>query len=109
MSMFIILAVIARAVVTAITTWSIWRFRDVLNTPQRLGLGLIAGASFLTTAVIVDYNGDGTPFDVWAGLLLSIGIILFFAGHMHRLYGHMWRNASQKRAARDHFDRKTNR
>jgi uncharacterized membrane protein YgdD (TMEM256/DUF423 family) len=99
----LIIAAMFRFLVTVLMCYFVHRFRNKMNWIQRLGLGLIAGSALLTVPVIIDNGRNGTPFDVWSGIFLSVGILVFAWGCMVRLYGHEWNNAAANRAAERHL------
>jgi hypothetical protein len=81
----------------------ITRLERVLSWREKTGAGIMGGSGFLTLAVILDVHKEGTPFDVWAGLLFSLGASLFFWGFMDRKLGHERRNDEAKEQARLHL------
>ena len=74
----------------------ITRLNHILTWRERTGAGVIGGSGFLTIAVILDVGREGTPFDTVAGLMLSLGLALFFWGFMDRKLGHERRNAEAR-------------
>ncbi len=57
-----------------------------LNTCERIGAG-ISGAGLVLTIGPTLYT-EGTPFDVWSGAVLRLGLVLFMIGRFMR-----WREA----------------
>jgi hypothetical protein len=94
----------ARLLFSLMLGWVLIRVGHMLNLAERIGIGLMGGAGFMTTAVILDYEtAHGTPFDVWAGALFTVGGWLFFSGFVHRKMGHERRNDEAMRQAQAHL------
>lgn len=103
-----IISALLRAVLVGITVFMLTHpdLRDVLNRRERIGGGITGGCGFLTIPVILDVQSAGTPFDVIAGLAMSIGVILFLWGFLDRKLGHARRNRAAVEQATQHFARK---
>ena len=101
---FVILSACARMAFSLMLGWVLIRVGHLLNLVERVGVGLMGGAGFMTVAVILD-NGTshGTPFDVWSGALFTIGGWLFFSGFVHRKMRHERRNAESVDQARNYL------
>ena len=97
------LAALLRFVLVALVAYKVARWGYMLNCVERYGLGIIGGSAFLTIPVILDAHGEGTPFDTWSGVLLSLGIILYLGGRLSRHIRHEHNNELAKEAARQHF------
>jgi cbb3-type cytochrome oxidase subunit 3 len=91
-----ILSVLAAVFVT----YKLVFFGDMLNAPERLGMGLMGSAMILTMAILWDYERLGTPFDGWATALFRLGLLLYLAGRLSRHNRHRRANAAQVVAAR---------
>jgi len=103
MLLLAMLSAVARLALTIIIARLLTRIGHILNASERIGAGLMGGSGLMTVPVILDVNKDGTPFDVWAGVVFTIGGILFFSGFMHRKLGHERRNEEAAQQARHHF------
>lgn len=87
-----IASALSRAILICILIYMITRLHDILNLRERMGAGIMGGSGFMTIAVILDVSKEGTPYDVWAGMLFSIGAAVFFWGFIDRKLGHERRN-----------------
>jgi len=86
MTVFDILNVAGRLIVTSIVVFKLTQFREMTNFCERSGLGMMGAGSFLTIPVIMFKNDN--PFEGWAVSLLTYGVILFLAGRTWRDYKH---------------------
>jgi hypothetical protein len=86
---------IGRVILTIIVVYKVTQFRDLANSVERFGLGLMGAGSFLTVPVILYKNQN--PFEGWAVTLLTIGAILLLAGRTWRDRRHKKRNDMQVR------------
>lgn len=102
-----LLSAALRLLLTIVLARMLMRLGDILNWRERLGAGVMGGSGFLTIAVILDRYRGGTPFDVWAGLLFSLGAVVFFWGFIDRKLGHERRNAEAVRQAKRHLAGRT--
>lgn len=102
---FVSVNALARLALTLIGCGIMRHYADRLNDPQRYGLGLLAGASFMTIPVVIDFytKGPGTPFDMWANTALSVGMVLFLSGTLIRVKRHSKANEQQIFVARGHL------
>jgi hypothetical protein len=80
---------------TLIVVYKITQFRDLANSIERFGLGLMGSGSFLTIPISL-FRGDN-PFEGWAVTLLRIGAIVFLFGRTLRDRRHKKRNDMQVR------------
>lgn len=86
---------IGRVILTIIVVYKVTQFRDLANSVERFGLGLMGAGSFLTVPVILYKNQN--PFEGWAVTLLTIGAIMLLAGRTWRDRRHKKRNDMQVR------------
>lgn len=100
-----IISAVLRAVLVGITVFMLTHpdLADVLNRRERTGAGITGGCGFLTIPVIMDVNKAGTPFDVVAGMAMSVGVIVFLWGFIDRKLGHARRNKAAVKAASEHL------
>jgi len=89
-----------RLLLTIVLTRMLMRLGHVLNFREKLGAGVMGGTGFMTIPVILDHHNHGTPFDTWAGLLFSLGAVIFFWGFIDRKLGHERRNEEAVRQAK---------
>lgn len=85
---------VLRLALTGMLTFKLIRYQDTFNPLERAGMGLMGGSSLLTVAIIMDVGKHGTPFDGWAGSVLTLGALIYFTGRMMRhrhSYGRDWR------------------
>jgi hypothetical protein len=106
MMTYVILNSLLRVTLTALLAFKLIYFGDMLNRIERLGMGMMGGASFLTVALIIDVHKEGTPFDGWATTLLTLGAIIYFGGRLSRHRRHRRANAIAIEDARRHFERR---
>lgn len=99
----LVLSAALRLLLTIVLARMLMRLGHILNLRERIGAGIMGGSGLMTVAVILDRYKDGTPFDVWAGLLFSLGAVVFFWGFIDRKLGHERRNAEAVEQARRHF------
>lgn len=92
---------IGRLVLTIIVIYKLGQFRDMANGAERFGLGLMGGGSFLTIPNI--WQHQLSPFDGWAGNLLTWGAVIFVVGRTYRDRRHFMRNEEAKHAAERHL------
>lgn len=93
----------ARFLYSMLLAWVLIRIGHMLNIAERAGVGLMGGAGLMTTAVILDNDAHGTPFDVWAATLFTIGGALFFSGFVFRKLKHDHNNEAQIAVAKAHL------
>jgi len=98
-----ILAASLRFMLVALVAYKVVRWGYMLNQIERFGLGIMGGSAFLTIPVILDSHSEGTPFDTWAGVLLSFGIILYLGGRISRHVRHEHNNELAKEQSLQHF------
>jgi len=98
-----ILAALLRFTMVAFIAYKVVRWGYMLNYVERVGLGIMGGSAFLTIPVILDGGAEGTPFDNWAGVLMSVGILLYLGGRMSRHIQHEARNDAAVSKARDYL------
>ena len=101
-----ILSAVIRALLIYFLFKLVTRYRDILSRGERWGVGIMGGSGLMTIAVILDVDKQGTPFDVWTGLLFSTGAVVFIRNFIERKAGHERRNQEQIAAAERHFARK---
>ena len=93
----------ARLMYSFLLGWVLIRVGHMLNMVERLGIGLMGGCGLMTTAVILDNDAHGTPFDIWAGAGFTIGGALFFSGFVFRKLRHDRANDAQIAVAKAHL------
>jgi hypothetical protein len=86
MNVFDVLNVIGRMILVCFVVFKLTQFRDLANTLERFGLGLMGAGSFLTIPVIMYKNHN--PFEGWSITLLTYGAIGLLAGRTWRDYKH---------------------
>ncbi len=101
---FAVLNMLLRAVLTLCTIYCIIRFGTRMNFPERMGAGVVGGASIMTIPMIYDIYKQGTPFDGWATSLITFGCISIFVGLMQRARAHERRNEEAVEQARKHLE-----
>lgn len=101
--MLAVLSAMTRAALILLLYSVVTQFRDILSWKERWGCGGMGGSGFMTIAVIMDVEKQGTPYDTWAGFVFSISAILFFWGFAERKRGHERRNASAVAQAKTHL------
>lgn len=82
MSVFDVLNVIGRLLLTIIGVYKMTQFREHMIPMERIGLGVMCGGSFLTIPIIIDEHGN--PFSGWATTVLTFGAIVFLLGRTWR-------------------------
>ena len=95
MTVFDVMNVAGRVVVTAIVVFKLTQFREMTNFCERIGLGMMGAGSFLTIPVIMFKNDN--PFEGWSVSLLTYGVILFLAGRTWRDHKHARANKQMVR------------
>jgi len=103
MLLLTVMSAAARLALCIVIARLLMRLGHILNAAERIGAGLMGGSGLMTVPVILDVHSDGTPFDVWAGVVFTIGGLMFFSGFMHRKLGHERKNEEAVEAARQHF------
>ena len=93
MTALVILSALARMCFSFLLGWALTRVGHMLNVRERIGIGLMGGCGLMTTAVILDNDAHGTPFDIWAAVGFTLGGILFFVGFVSRKMKHDRANA----------------
>lgn len=99
----ILFSAFLRFSLTALVVYKLGWWGHMLNQMERVGLGLMGGSAFMTIPVILDTHKDGTPFDVWAGILFTLGVITYLMGRLSRHIKHEKRNGDAIKQARAHF------
>lgn len=84
---------IARAVVTLVCAYKLFKFYDMMIQPERIGLGFMASGSLMTVPII--WQGHHSPFDGWAVSVMTIGLAVFLAGRTWRDRRHQRANDKQ--------------
>ena len=92
---------LGRIMLTFLVIYKTTQYRDQMIPAERLGLGMMGGASFLTVSVI--WQGARSPFDGWAVSILTFGTIIFLSGRLIRNRRHWRRNEDTKEQARGHL------
>jgi len=100
---FVILNSLLRVLLTLFISYKLINYGDMLNFPERLGMGMMGGASFLTIALINDTQHDGTPFDGWATTVLTMGALVYFGGRLSRHIRHRRNNLRAAAQAAAHM------
>jgi predicted permease len=103
MTALLLFSAIARLFSSILLGWALTRVGHMLNKAERVGMGLMGGCGLMTTAVILDNNSEGTPFDVWAAVGFTLGLIFFFLGFVSRKLRHDKANDQQSEIAREHL------
>lgn len=103
MTLAVIFSALARMIWSGLLAWALVRIGHMLSTRERIGIGLMGGCGLMTTAVILDNDAHGTPFDVWAAIGFTLGGILFFVGFVSRKIKHDVNNEAQKTHATGHL------
>ncbi len=99
----VIFSAFLRCVLTTLVIYKLLWWGHMLNHLERIGLGLVGGSAFMTIPVILDAHRDGTPFDVWAGIVFTVGGIAYLLGSLSRHIKHERRNNEALEQARAHF------
>ncbi len=84
---------IARALVTVVCAYKLFKFYDMMIQPERIGLGFMASGSLMTVPII--WQGHHSPFDGWAVSVMTIGLAVFLAGRTWRDRRHQRANDQQ--------------
>jgi hypothetical protein len=84
---------IARALVTAVCVYKLYRFHDMMIQIERIGLGFMAAGSLMTVPII--WQGHHSPFDGWAVSVMTIGLAVFLVGRTWRDRRHQRNNDRQ--------------
>lgn len=103
MTIAVIFSALARMFFSGMLGWALTRVGHMLNVRERIGIGLMGGCGLMTTAVILDNDAHGTPFDVWAAVGFTLGGILFFVGFVSRKMIHDRANQQQNREAKQYL------
>lgn len=88
-----ILNSLARALVTAVCVYKLYRFYDLMIPFERHGLGFMASGSLMTVPII--WQGRHSPFDGWAVSVMTIGLAVFLLGRTWRDRRHQKANDQQ--------------
>lgn len=104
--LFVCANVVLRFVLTCQIAGILVQYHDALNRVERGGLGLVGGSSFLTIPVVIDINRSGTPFDLWASCLMSLGCVMFILGRGMRLRKHASANDVMRERAKHYLEGK---
>lgn len=103
---FTVLNAIVRLIIMGLIAYKLMCFHEMLNRPERLGLGICGGTGFLTIPVIFAQGDYRTPFDGWASALFSIGFLIYLIGRTSRHIRHQRENDRAIEAARAHIERR---
>ena len=87
--------------VAAFVAYKLAIYGDMLNAPERLGMGLIGGSVTLSMAILWDWEKLGTPFTDWSTSLLRVGVLIYLAGRLSRHIRHRRNNETAKRQAKE--------
>lgn len=104
MTIFDIMNVIGRTILTLIVVYKLAQFREMANAVERLGLGMMGAGSFLTVPVILYKNNN--PFEGWSVTLLTVGAVMFLVGRTWRDRRHMLANERQVKQSREYLQSK---
>jgi len=99
MTIVVLISALARMFFSILLGWALTRVGHMLNVRERIGIGLMGGCGLMTTAVILDNDAHGTPFDIWAAVGFTLGGILFFVGFVSRKMKHDRANDAQVQEA----------
>lgn len=77
-----LLSALASAGIAATIAWYVAVYYDEISKGERWSLGFVAGGAIMTVGPIL--IRDGTPYDIWAGLLLRIGLFGFLTARFFR-------------------------
>lgn len=95
------LNVLACIIIFVIVSWKLVFKGDHFTPFENVGMGLTAAGAIMTIGPITYEHG--TPFDMWAGVLMRIGVALYFVGRMTR---HAYNNWRARRDAERHIRRR---
>ncbi len=84
---------LARALVTFVCVYKLYRFYDMMIPLERIGLAFMASGSLMTVTII--WQGSRSPFDGWAVSVMTIGLAVFLAGRTWRDRRHQRANDQQ--------------
>lgn len=90
------LSVAARSVLTVMTLPLLILFGEHFKPSQRIGLALAASGSMMMVPIYF-MGANRTPFDGWASLMETIGVIMFLWSTTLRHFRHHWQNVQQAR------------
>jgi hypothetical protein len=90
---FDIINSLARAIVTFVCVYKLYRFHDMMIPAERIGLGFMASGSLMTVPII--WQGHHSPFDGWAVSVMTIGLAVFLGGRTWRDRRHQRANDQQ--------------
>lgn len=97
---FALFNAILRIAITLTVVFKLLRYGHLLNQAERVGLAVAGSGSFLTLAPIWDVYREGTPYDIWAGVLLAFGFLLYMLGRLSRHIRHDRNNRAQVELSR---------
>lgn len=89
------LNVLACVIIFVIVTWKLVAKYEHFTIIENVGMGLTAAGAIMTIGPITYEHG--TPFDMWAGVLMRIGMATYFIGRVTR---HAFNNWLARREAR---------
>lgn len=84
---------LARALVTLVCAYKLYRFYDMMIRPEQIGLAFMASGSLMTVPII--WQGHHSPFDGWAVSVMTIGLAVFLIGRTWRDRRHQKNNDRQ--------------
>lgn len=85
---FATLNVLASLIIASIVVWKLASKPDSFTPAERYGMGLAAAGAVLTIGPV---TFDGSPFDDWSGVLLRLGMAVYFVGRLTRHRYNNWR------------------
>lgn len=94
-----VMNVLFRLGILSVVIVKLWRFYDLYNREERLGLGVMGGCVLMTIPVIL--HGPASPFNEWAATLFAFGVLSYLLGRLKRTLVHNQRNREMVRQARD--------
>ena len=100
--LFNILNSLFRVAVMGMTVVALTKYREMFNRAERLGLSIAGGCSFLTVGVI--WERTASPFDGWASMLFTFGVLLFLCGLLWRKGRHYRANGTGREEARRYLE-----
>lgn len=98
---FELVNIVGRITLTMFVVYKLTQLRLTINLVERMGLGMMGAGSFLTISVI--WERQQSPFDGWAGCLLTYGAVCFLAGRTWRDMKHARTNRRADRLAHSYL------
>lgn len=89
------LNVFFRLCILGVVVIKLWRFYDLYNREERLGLGVMGGCVMMTIPAIL--QGPSSPFSEWAATLFAFGVLCYLLGRLKRTLVHIQRNKAMGR------------